>query len=123
MKRFVVSIGVVSAAMLAAGTAGAEEDVAALWAKHCASYHGADGKAQTKMGKILKVADLTNPDVRAGFDRAKMIAATKDGVLKDDGKTPWMPGFAGKLSDEQIAALTDYVIGDFGKSGSAPESE
>lgn len=88
-------------------------DNAALWTEHCASCHGADGKAATKMGKILKVEDLTNPEVIAKFDRAKMIASTKNGILKDDGKTPWMPEFGSKLSDEQIAALTDYVIAGF----------
>jgi mono/diheme cytochrome c family protein len=93
----------------------AAEDTAALWTKHCASCHGADGKAATKMGKILKVEDLTNPEVVAQFDRDKMIASTKAGILKDDGKTPWMPEFGSKLSDEQIAALIDYVINDIAK--------
>ena len=94
----------------------AAEDTAALWTTHCASCHGADGKAGTKMGKILKVEDLTNAEVIATFDRDKMIASTKSGILKADGKTPWMPEFGSKLSDEQIGALIDYVINDLAKA-------
>jgi cytochrome c6 len=97
-----------------ADDAAAPSDVAALWGKECAKCHGQDGKAQTKMGKMQKVKDLTDPAVRAEFNRDRMIASTKDGILKEDGKTPWMKGFAEKLSDEQIAALVDYVLNDIG---------
>ena len=51
--------------------------------------------------------------VVAKFDRDRMIASTKNGILKEDGKTPWMPVFGSKLSDEQIGALTDYVMNGF----------
>ena len=77
---------------------------------HCASCHGADGKAQTKSGRMLKVEDLTDPEVRAKFDRARMIQATKDGVPKEEGsKTLLMPAYSEKLTDEQIGLLIDYI--------------
>jgi cytochrome c553 len=93
----------------------ADEATDALWAKECASCHGVDGKANTKIGKIQKVKDLTDPEVRAKFDRARMIESTKNGILKADGKTPWMKAYGTKLSEEQIAALVDHVINDLGQ--------
>ena len=92
----------------AAGAAG-EIDVPALWKKNCASCHGEDGKGQTKAGRTKKVQDLTNPEVRAKFDRDRMIKATKDGLKDEAGKEQMKP-YADKLSDAEIAALTDYIF-------------
>ena len=116
IRTTVTGIATAASLVLAIPAFCVAEDAAALWTQHCASCHGADGKAATKMGKILKVEDLTDPEVIAAFDRDKMIASTKSGILKADGKTPWMPEFGSKLSDEQIAALTDYVINDIAKT-------
>lgn len=106
-----VLIGIIASTVvfLAASGAGANE-AKELWDKNCASCHGADGKAQTKTGRMLKVEDLTNPEVRAKFDRARMIQATKDGIPKEEGSTKlMMPAYAEKLTDEQIGLLIDYV--------------
>ena len=89
--------------------AGGAMDVPALWKKNCASCHGEDGKAQTKAGKSKKVQDLTNPEVRAKFDRDRMIKSTKAGMKSEDGKELMKP-YGEKLSDAEIAALTDYII-------------
>lgn len=95
---------------LGAGHARAEDmDLPALWKKNCASCHGEDGKGQTKAGKTKKVQDLTNPEVRAKFDRDRMIKATKEGIKDDAGKDRMKP-YAEKLSDAEIGALTDYII-------------
>jgi len=93
----------------AEGAAGGAMDVPALWKKNCASCHGEDGKAQTKAGKSKKVQDLTNPEVRAKFDRDRMIKSTKDGMKSEEGKELMKP-YGEKLSDAEIAALTDYII-------------
>jgi mono/diheme cytochrome c family protein len=105
------AVMVVGAAQVRAEDAGAggAMDVPALWKKNCASCHGEDGKGQTKAGKSKKVQDLTNPDVRAKFDRARMIKSTKDGMKSEDGKELMKP-YGEKLSDAEIAALTDYII-------------
>jgi mono/diheme cytochrome c family protein len=92
-----------------AGDTGGATGIAAVWNKNCASCHGKDGKGQTKAGKTKKVQDLTDPAVRAKFDRDRMIKATKEGIKDDAGKDR-MKAYAGKLSDADIAALTDYVI-------------
>jgi cytochrome c6 len=89
--------------------ASADDGTAELWKKKCASCHGADGKADTKMGKKLSVQDLTDPAVQAKFDRDRMIKATVEGVKDDKGKVVMKP-FESKLTAEQIAALTDYIL-------------
>jgi len=89
--------------------AGGAMDVPALWKKNCASCHGEDGKGQTKAGKTKKVEDLTNPEIRAEFDREKMIKSTKEGIKDEAGKERMKP-YAEKLSEAEIAALTDYII-------------
>lgn len=89
--------------------AGGAADVPALWKKNCASCHGEDGKGQTKAGKQKKVEDMTNPEVRAKFDRDRMIKSVKEGIKDDAGKDRMKP-YAEKLSEAEIAALIDHVI-------------
>lgn len=117
LRNTILSVSMLAVALsLAAAQARAEDapaggamDVPALWKKNCASCHGEDGKGQTKAGKTKKVEDLTNPEVRAKFDREKMIKSTKEGIKGDDGKERMKP-YAEKLSDAEIAALTDYIL-------------
>jgi len=107
-----LSVSLLAAAvMFGARHACAEDamDVPALWKKNCASCHGEDGKGETKAGKTKKVEDLTNPEVRAKFDKEKMIKSTKEGIKGDDGKDRMKP-YAEKLSDAEITALVDYII-------------
>jgi mono/diheme cytochrome c family protein len=82
---------------------------AALWSKHCASCHGETGKGDTKSGKMLKVNDLTDATVRSGFDRDRMMKATKEGVKKEGSDKLVMKGFADKLTDAEIAALIEHI--------------
>jgi len=108
----IISVSMLAAVLFVGAThARAEEgmDVPALWKKNCASCHGEDGKGETKAGKSKKVQDLTNPEVRAKFDRDRMIKATKEGLKNEEGKELMKP-YGEKLSDAEIAALTDYII-------------
>ena len=83
------------------------EDAKANWNNNCAQCHGAAGKGDTKMGKMLNAADLTDPKKQASFTDAQAAAAIKDGI-KQNGKTA-MKAFGGKLSDDEIKALVAYV--------------
>lgn len=58
-------LAAVLAAVLAAGTAVAE-DGAALYKARCAACHGADGKGDTPVGKALKVKPLAGTKLSAG---------------------------------------------------------
>jgi mono/diheme cytochrome c family protein len=82
-------------------------DAKANWANNCAQCHGANGKADTKMGKTLNAKDLTDPKVQAEFTDAKATQSIKEGV-KQNGKTT-MKAFGGKLTDDEIKALVAYV--------------
>jgi mono/diheme cytochrome c family protein len=82
-------------------------DAKTNWANNCAQCHGPDGKANTKMGKMLSAKDLTDPKVQAEFTDAKATQSIKEGV-KQNGKTT-MKAFGGKLTDDEIKALVAYV--------------
>jgi mono/diheme cytochrome c family protein len=96
MKRIATALALW---FLLAGAAHAA-DGKALFATKCTVCHGPDGKGQTAMGKKLAVKDLTV---------TKLSAADIEGmVAKGKGK---MTPFAGKLSPEEIKAVTAYVKG------------
>ena len=104
MKTIVtLTVSVLIAAPLAIRAADAKTN----WANNCAQCHGASGKGDTKMGKMLNAMDLTDPKKQSSFTDAQAATAIKDGV-KQNGKTT-MKAFGGKLSDEEIKALVAYV--------------
>ncbi len=104
MKTIIVlTISLLIAAPLALRAADAKTN----WANDCAQCHGPDGKAGTKMGKLLNAKDLTDPKVQASFTDAKAAEVIKNGV-KQNGKTT-MKAFGGKLTDDEIKALVAYV--------------
>jgi len=82
-------------------------DAKTNWANNCAQCHGASGKGDTKMGKMLNAMDLTDPKVQSAFTDAKATQSIKEGV-KENGKTT-MKAFGGKLTDDEIKALVAYV--------------
>ena len=77
------------------------------WDNHCASCHGADGKAQTKTGKKLKIRDYTDVKVQAELKDEAMIKATSDGVIVD-GKER-MKGFKAEFSADEIKDLVAFI--------------
>lgn len=77
------------------------------WDNHCSSCHGADGKAQTKMGKKLKIRDYTDAKVQAELTDEYIIKATADGVTVD-GKER-MKGYKGELSADEIKDLLTHI--------------
>lgn len=101
MVTVVLSLYIASALSIRAA------DPKANWASNCAQCHGADGRANTKMGQQLSAKDLTDPKVQASFSDAQAAKVIKEGV-KQGGKTT-MKAFGGKLTDEEIKALVAYV--------------
>jgi len=77
------------------------------WENECASCHGADGKAQTKQGKKLKLRDYTDPKVQAELKDDAMFKAIKEGVV-ENGKER-MKAFAETFSDDEIKALVAHI--------------
>jgi len=104
MKKIaVVTISLLIAVPLAVRAADAKTN----WANNCAQCHGAGGKGDTKMGKMLNAMDLTDPKKQASFTDAQATTAIKDGI-KQNGKTT-MKAFGGKLTDDEVQALVKYV--------------
>ena len=77
------------------------------WDNLCASCHGADGKAQTKTGKKLKLRDYTEAKVQAELKDDAMAKAITDGV-KIDGKEK-MKAYKEEISGSEIQELVAYV--------------
>lgn len=90
-------------------TAGAARAATAaeIWENSCASCHGADGKAQTKQGKKLKVRDYTDAKVQAELKDEAMVTAILDGV-KENGKER-MKGFKDEVSAAEAKELVKFI--------------
>lgn len=82
-------------------------DAAANWEEHCASCHGATGKADTKMGQKLKLKDYSDAKVQAALKDDEMLKATLEGVTID-GKQK-MKAYADKLSAADAKALVGLI--------------
>ncbi len=95
------------AALLGASAALSAADAAANWEQHCAKCHGADGNGQTKMGKKLKIRDLTDATVQATFNDDEGFQAMKAGKKDKGGKLQMKP--IEGLTDEEMQALVKYV--------------
>ena len=79
----------------------AQDDAAALFKAKCAVCHGANGDGSTAIGKNMKLRDLRSAEVQAQTD-AQLKTITCCGKGK-------MPGYQGKLTDDQIAQLVSYI--------------
>ncbi len=73
----------------------------AIFSQQCAVCHGATGKSDTQLGRILRALPLDSPEVKKLSD-----AALADVVKHGKGK---MPEFGTKLSDSQIKEVIAYV--------------
>lgn len=82
-------------------------DANANWEEHCASCHGTDGRGETKMGRKLKIRDMTDATYQATFTDEDAVKAMKEGVKDDKGKTQMKP--IEGLSDDDIKALVAHV--------------
>jgi len=72
-----------------------------LFIQNCARCHGADGRAQTRLGKKLEADDLTTEDVK-NMSTAKIERVITNGRLD-------MPAFRRKLTRQQISQIAGYV--------------
>lgn len=77
------------------------------WENSCASCHGADGKAQTKQGKKLKIRDYTDPAVQAEMKDDAMLKAILEGYVQN-GKTT-MKGYKEEYSEQEAKDLVKFI--------------
>jgi cytochrome c553 len=97
---FVLSLAGATLAALAA-------EASANWTEHCAKCHGATGKGDTKMGKKLSIADLTDAQVQAKFTDEQALKAMKEGVKDKDGKVTMKP--VENVSEGEMKALVGHT--------------
>lgn len=102
-----VKIALASAALMLTSGFSYAATAAENWENSCASCHGADGKAQSKQGKKLKIRDYTDPKVQAELKDDAMLTAILDGV-KENGKER-MKGYKGELSEQECQDLVKYI--------------
>jgi mono/diheme cytochrome c family protein len=72
-----------------------------VYAKKCASCHGADGKGNAKMAQMLKVTipAMTEAAGKSDAELQKFVS---------EGKKP-MPSFQKSLSKDELQAVVHYV--------------
>ena len=101
MKNLTKAVLAVLAFTLVFSTWSLADSAADIYKAKCAACHGADGKGDTSMGKMMKIRDLGSADVQSQSDAdlAKIITNGK-------GK---MPKYEGKLTADQISDLVKYI--------------
>jgi mono/diheme cytochrome c family protein len=86
------------------------QDAKQQYDKSCSTCHGPSGKGDGPVGKALKPPPADLATVLKGKADADIAKTIKEGG-KAVGKSPLMPAFGAKLTDEQIQALVQYVKG------------
>jgi cytochrome c6 len=84
--------------MLAVSMSSFAADGGAAYKAKCAGCHGADG---SKTNPAMGVRALSSPEVQTQSDKELI-----DVTAKGKGK---MPGYTGKLSDDEIKATVDFI--------------
>lgn len=103
MKKVMVLAAVLALASASALRAQQPADAASLYAKTCASCHGAAGTPNASMARSMAIPD---------FAAAATFASVSDSVLKSAvsvGKGRMMPSYKTRLTPVQIASLVTYI--------------
>ena len=78
-------------------------DPGSLFAKHCASCHGRDGRSKTVKGRLIHARNIAD----AGWQNDVSDERIFNSINNGRGKK--MPRFDKKLSESQIDELVSYV--------------
>lgn len=87
--------------------AGNADDGAGIYARNCASCHGADGTGQGPAGRALRPppTDFT----AGGIEAAHAYRVVKEGGMAA-GLAPTMPPFQNSLNDQEIRDVVAYLL-------------
>ena len=105
MAGLVVSPGDAALADVSAGTMVVQRTAGSLYAKHCASCHGKDGRSKTLKAKFNHARNLTEP----GWQEAVSDERIFNSIANGRGKN--MPSFSKKMSETEIDSLVLLVRG------------
>lgn len=92
-------------ARLSLGTGAIQRSAASLYAKHCASCHGKDGRSKTFKAKFNHARNLTESGWQDAVSDERIFNSIANGR---GGK---MPGFAKKMSEAEMDSLVSLVRG------------
>ena len=103
---FTVAIAAMSLPLItgSVGTVAANNQTSStgLFAKHCASCHGKDGRAKTFKAKFNHARDLTDPLWQDEVSDERLFNSIMNGKKK-------MPAYRKKLTETQVDSLIAYV--------------
>lgn len=88
----------------AAQAAGAKEN----WTHYCVRCHGPDGTGNTKMGRKLRIKNLTQPKIQTRLTDDRIVEAVTNGNQTDDGEE-LMPAFKDKLTEAERQELVGFI--------------
>lgn len=108
-SRFISALGIAFLAavpvLVLAGSYGFTAEHLAgekLFHEQCATCHGDDGKADTRMGKVVQTPDLTKTPWKHGTTQEDVEKVVRDGAGK-------MPGYKSRLTEEQIRLVAEFT--------------
>lgn len=76
-----------------------------LYARHCASCHGNDGKSKTSKGKFSRARDLTDVAWHDDVTDERIF----NSIMNGRNVRGNMPAFSDKLNEKEVDALVNYV--------------
>lgn len=79
---------------------------ASVYKKKCLMCHGEDGNGDTKAGKMTKTPDITTAEWKTPKTAEELEKTLREGLGK-------MPKYEGKLSDEELKAVSEYTIAKY----------
>ena len=93
----------IALALLMAVTSGLARasDGEALYGEHCATCHGADGRADSPLGKALKVPSLVDPKWTS--------ADTVEALVTAFHANPKHKAVESKVTDDELRAIATHV--------------
>ncbi|HXF09412.1 MAG TPA: cytochrome c [Desulfuromonadaceae bacterium] len=77
-------------------------DARGIFAESCATCHGADGRAKTFHGRLVRAQNLSDSKWQQTTSDTEIVHAIKTGPGA-------MPAFENKLSQAEIEALVGYI--------------
>jgi mono/diheme cytochrome c family protein len=110
LKVFICCMPCLAGAVLQAAAPKKPLTAAENFEKHCVDCHGADGKAQTRLGRKSGAKDLTDKKAMGKLTDEEVFKTIKFGRKNSKGEEK-MEAFGDGLSDPEISELVAYVRG------------
>ena len=98
-------LALATATTLSLSGAAAANEVADVYKSHCKSCHGAEGKADTKIGKKEKIDDFSSPKWQSEHSDADIRKVIAEGSTQNSKMKPYKD----KLSATELDGLVAYI--------------